>query len=328
MLKNHLKIIILLLPALLKALTSDAQKLSLSADTIATGNQITMTIEAETDKNVIFPVFQDTIIDGIVVVNSSPKDTAEGNKQIKRYTITAFDDSLYEIPALPVMFNTDTMYTNPVRLRVKYYIPDSSYLSQIDTTQSIPIADIDPPINTPLTFAEFWHRYGNIILIILAVILVAAIGTYVYIRIKQNKPIFLPPKPKIPAHVKALKALEEIKEEGIPVGDRLKKFYDKLSYTIRVYIEDRYQIPAPDYVSSEIAAALETIKDMPENLKKETNAMLRTADLVKFAKFRPEIYESEVHLKNAFTFVKETAEKEEIPQEKTEITPKQQILEK
>lgn len=310
MLRQYLSSLIIL-TALLQSIQIQAQKLSLSADSILIGDQVSMSIETEVQNNtaVVFPSFPDTLTGGLLVLSSGAVDSSQAGSLIKKYTITAFDDSLFEIPPLPVLINQDTFYTNPALLRVKYFVPDSIFMARIDTSQSIPIADIKPPLNTPMTFAEFWQRYGSLILIIAGSLALIAIGLYIYIRKKQNKPIFLTPKPKTPPHIKALAALQSIKENGIPEGERLKVFYDKLSYTIRVYIEERFEIPAPDYVRTEIMQALGTQTEINRALREDIGAMLLTADLVKFAKFRPGIHDSEAHLKNAFTFVHKTAQK-------------------
>ncbi len=322
---NKLKLILTTaLLTIISITAGNAQELSLLADTILIGNHVTLSIKAKTTKKVTFPIFNDTIVSDITIVNQDQPPISTQDAKIKNYTITAFKDTLYQIPPLPLIIGKDTAFTNPVQIRVLYYIPDSTYLSKIDTTQGIPLADIKPPINLPMTFAEFKHRYGTAIMIIIAVLILILLALYIRHRIKQNKPIFIPQKPPVPAHIKALKALEKIKADGIPqADDRLKIFYDKLSYTLRMYLEDRYDIPAPDYVSREIKRALSKQKTIPQELKSNTNQMLDTADLVKFAKFKPEIYESEKHLQNAFLFVEKTALKESPKSEENNQTSNQ-----
>jgi hypothetical protein len=295
-----------------------AQKVNIANDSILIGDQteLSMRMPLDAGKTILFPQFEDTIIDGIEIVKKTSIDTAENKYLEQIFTITSFEDSTFIIPPFPFLADGDTLKSLSFMLTVSYFRPDSTFLSKIDTAQAIPLADIKAPINTPMTFAEFKQRYGKLILIILGALLLAAAIIYVYIRRKQNKPIFAAAAPKIPAHQKALKELEKVKEEGIPQGERLRKFYDKITYIIRVYIEDRFAVPAPDYISFEIIAALKTLPEVPDEQAENIRQLLQTADMVKFAKYTPEIFISEQNLNYAFDFVHATKKEEKQADEK------------
>jgi hypothetical protein len=295
-----------------------AQELKTARDTILIGDQTELALRMPLDagKNIMFPHFEDSIIDGIEIIKKTGIDTVENTYLEQIFTITSFEDSTFIIPPFPFLADGDTLKSLSFMFTVNYYRPDSTFLSKIDTTQSIPLADIKGPINAPMTFAEFKERFGTLILIILGALLLIAAAVYVYVRRKQNKPIFATAAPKIPAHIKALKALEEIKQEGIPQGERLRKYYDKITYVIRVYIEDRFAVPAPDYISFEIVAALKTLPEVPDEQTANIQQLLQTADMVKFAKYSPDIYVSEQNLKYAFDFVHATKKEEKQEEEK------------
>lgn len=295
-----------------------AQQVKTAADSILIGDQteLRMRMSLNAGKTIVFPQFEDTLIDGIEIVKKTTIDTAENKYLEQIFTITSFEDSTFIIPPFPFLADGDTLKSLSFMLTVSYYQPDSTFISKIDTAQAIPLADIKEPINAPMTFAEFKQRFGKLILIFLGALLLIAAAIYVYIRRKQNKPIFAPAAPKVPAHIKALEALEEIKQEGIPQGERLRKYYDKITYVIRVYIEDRFAVPAPDYISFEIVAALKTLPEVPDEQTANIQQLLQTADMVKFAKYTPDIYVSEQNLKYAFDFVHVTKKEEKQEDEK------------
>jgi hypothetical protein len=210
-----------------------------------------------------------------------------------------------------------------LRLKVSKFKPDSAFLAAIDTNQMFKIRDIKPIMETPWTFKEFWQRFGKIILIILiSVFLIAAIIYYIIRRI-QNKPIFTPPKPKIPPHITALELLNTLKEEKLWQKDRIKEYYTQLTDILRIYIEERFSIPAPEYTSYQIIESLDSQPEIPQENKMSLGKMLSTADLVKFAKAQPLEFENEIALKTAFDFVEKTipavVEKPEIETIKEEI---------
>lgn len=296
----------------LAAPPAEAQMLKVTPDSILTGDraELSLLVPLDAGEKIRFPQFEDTLIDGIEILEKKNPDTIN-NKLRHRYTITAFEDSTFIIPPFPFLIDGDTGQSLSLMLKVSYYRPDSAFMSKIDTSQAVPLADIKEPVNTPLSFAEFKERYGKLILIILAGMLILAAGIYIYIRRKQNKPIFAPAPPKVPPHVKALQALENIKEKGIPQGEKMRKFYDEVSYIIRVYIEERYAIPAPDYISFEIISALKQKTDIESKQIDNIEQLLQTADMVKFAKYSPALYISERNLKYAFDFVNKTKEIEE-----------------
>ena len=78
----------------------------------------------------------------------------------------------------------------------------------------------------------------------------------------------------------------------------------------REYIDNRWEIDAPEMTSSEILNEIDALKLSPELVEK-LRFVLSTADLVKFAKWEPLPNDHDTCMKNAVLFVKETAEQTE-----------------
>ena len=155
---------------------------------LASQARLTITANARIGAKVMPPTFKDNKIVPTLEVVSTPKtDTIAGSKQDVtykfHYMITSFEDSTYTIPSIAVLIDKDSMFTEPLKITFTLLQGiDSTFTSEIDTTKLVRIFDIKDVKDTPWTFAEFWARYGNIILVILLVALIASAVTYVIIR--------------------------------------------------------------------------------------------------------------------------------------------------
>jgi hypothetical protein len=296
------------------AATANAQQIKatarLDSANILLGDQVKLFFEIEHPENieVEFPQVTDTIAEKIEVLEHFGIDTLEsGNedflKQIQSYQITCFDSGTYRIPPywfkLNINGRTDSIPSNGVTLKV--------HSMPIDTTRGP--TDIKMPYGAPLTLKE-------VMPIILGIILIGAIlflVLYSIKRKKKNKPIFsFPKKPKEPAHVIALRKLDRIKNEKLWQKGKTKQYYSDLTETLRKYIEDRFDIPAMEQTSNETLAIFTNRHDLLkektfENLKQ----ILKLADLVKFAKYKPLPDDDNLALVNAYFFVNETKKEEQ-----------------
>jgi len=111
----------------------------------------------------------------------------------------------------------------------------------------------------------------------------------------------------LPAHVRALSELDQLKAEKIWQQGREKDFYSRLTDILRTYIYEREGINAMEMTSGEILNEIRKISDVDsvyENLKQ----ILSTSDLVKFAKYKPYPNENDLSLVNAYFFVNQTRE--------------------
>ncbi len=282
-----------------------AQKAVLDTNSVLIGDQVALKLQVDIKKglDIRFPLFDKMLIEGIEIVSQTLDTVNQGKTLEKILYITSFDDSLFSIPPIPIVRGLDTLKTNPLKLKVSYFKPDSAFLAAIDTNQTIRIRDIKPIMETPWTLKEFWQRFGNIILIVLFSALIVAAVIYYIIRRRKNKPIFFAPKPKLPPHLIALESLNKLKEEKLWQKGKIKEYYTELTEIVRVYIENRYSIPAMEYTSYQILDALAEIKDLSKENSLHLGKMLSTADLVKFAKLTPLEHENNDALKTAFDFV-------------------------
>lgn len=287
-----------------------AQKLSVSARIDSTvlriGDQTKLTFEISQKPNqkVISPLFSDTIVEGLELVELGKNDTVsgkDGNIIVRQnYQVTSFKDSLFYIPPYPFVLNGDTTWSKSLSLKVVQPF-------KIDTAANT-ITDIKNVFD-----AKFdWMGLVKWILLVILILAILAV-LFVFIRkYWQKKPIFVTaPEPALPAHIIALQQLDKLKQEKPWHHGRSKEYHTELTTIVRTYIEQVFEIPSLEMTSDEI---LENLSDMRKENKEAFVALrqlLQLADLVKFAKWNPTPDEHELSLANSYSFVKLTKVEEQ-----------------
>lgn len=157
----------------------------------------------------------------------------------------------------------------------------------------------------PFVFKEIqdYVIYGTIIAVVVALLVwlgVVLLARYIARRAERVKP-----QPKIPAHIVANKALVALSHRKLWQNGKFKQYYTSLTQILRVYISERWGVGALEMTTDEIIAALADV-DIPRDSRMELVAVLRTADMVKFAKAQPDGEENEACYTRAYYFVENT----------------------
>ena len=315
---RHIYYILFIL--MLCPLSTMAQGVSVEAkiDSIALfiGEQtgVTLTVIAPKDKAVQMPALQakQYVTQGIEIVDIEKDDTTElddNMRQIARkYILTSFDENAYMIPPFTVKVAGKDYKTNPLALKVMTFDVDTLHLDQFFGPKDVQ----DNPF--------LWSEWSPLFWLSFIMLLLIAIGGYLYIRLKHNKPIIsrILIVKHIPAHQKALTAIDKIKQEKKQTSEDQKTYYTRLTDTIRQYINERFGFNAMEMTSDEIIARLQESKD--STMIDELRDLFQTADLVKFAKYSTLINENDLNLVNAVSFIDQTKTQEKESEEK--IVPK------
>lgn len=290
------------------------------------GEQATVSVALEletSDKwpDITFPYLQDSLPGGLEIVEFFPVDTVqpnESNRELfqlsQKYIVTTFDSGLYHIASFPVIVNRDTLWTNTLKLMVN--------TMAVDTTQTA-INDIKDIYDIDLTWQDYVALYWWIGALVIGLLILLLVGYYFWKKRREKPAVELvKPEPKIPAHVIALGALEQMVSEKAWMQSRLKKFHTDLTDVLRDYIEDRFDVHAQEQTTGEILQNLRFIS-MGEDATRQLQQVLRLADMVKFAKERPSEAENERSLQMAIQFVKATkpAPQASTPPESTKPSP-------
>lgn len=168
------------------------------------------------------------------------------------------------------------------------------------------IKDIKPPYDEPFD----WKWYLPEIYIGLAILAAIILLIILIKKLNKKKPQeIIVEKPKIPAHITALETLEKIREDAIWKDNKTKEYYSSIADTVRLYIEERFNINALELTSDEIIKIFKS-QVVDSESKSKLNQILTLSDFVKFAKQIPIEAEHTLTLNNAFDFIKGTMREE------------------
>lgn len=262
----------------------------------------------EKDLKIEWPYIGDTLTGKVEVISVGVIDTTipdKNNPSIiqhhQQIYVSAYDSGYFAIPGFKFQLNNDTnnvLFTETLMLEV-HTVPTDTSMKKVK--------DIKTVLNEPFNWKWYIH-YLYWGLGTLALILTIILITRYFTKRQLNK-VIEPDKPKIPAHITALAVLEKIKQEQIWKEGKVKEYYSSISDTIRLYIEERYNLHALESTTDEIMTAFRSQVIDPES-KNKLQQLLQLSDLVKFAKMMPIESENNFTLQNAFDFVNGTKREE------------------
>lgn len=276
---------------------------------------VTVTVTAKEGDQVEFPNFKplQQIIPGVEIVESGPMTTSgksDGSCLFQRnYTLTSFDGKLYYLPPFAVKVNGKEYKSKSLALKVLEI--------EVDTTNVDKFFGPKDVQDNPFSWQE-WSVIFWLSLIMLAMI---SITYYLYLRLRDNKPIVAKIRiiKRLLPHQKAMKEIEAIKADKMVMSENQKEYYTKLTDTLRKYIEERYGFRAMEMTSSEIIDRLTETQD--SQALDELRLLFNTADLVKFAKYSTLINENDMNLVNAIEFINKT----KVENQQQEVVEKPQM---
>ena len=281
---------------------------------------INLQVIAPKETEILFPVYQDSIVGGLEVLSMGNPDTTitDNVRTINmKYLVTSFDSTLYFVPSMPVSDGIDTIQSNSFGLKVTApQLKDSTlaYLERMNSGQTdsidfeqLQLNDIKPIQKLPFSWKDFLDLLWIPVIVLL---LLAIVGAIIYFIIRKNKKgYFFTPPPVLPPHVRAMKSLDKIKTEKIWQQERYKEFYTQLTDELRRYISERYGVNSLEMTTGEILSTMRT-KSEEDSVYENLKQVLVIADLVKFAKHKPFTDENDLSMMNAYFFVNQTKQEE------------------
>ena len=261
---------------------------------------VTLSVTAKNSDRIEFQPLKEAhyVVPGLELLHVEKADTTqlEDNliKVSKRLTLTSFDEKLYPIPSFWIKVNGKKYTTNSLALKVITVDVDTLHLNQF-----YPPKDVQ---DNPFSWNDWKEMFWCSVLLVLLLV----VSIYLWVRLKQNKPIIVRVKvvKHLPPHKKALKKIEQIKQDKLTVSSNQKEYYTKLTDTLRRYIEERFGFNAMEMTTSEIIEHLQ--KEDDNQMLLELKELFETADLVKFAKYSAQINENDLNLVNAIHFIDNT----------------------
>lgn len=286
---------------LLCPILSVSSQVSSAIDTtvIRIGEEIKYTIEVEADTTdlVLFPEGQS--FSPLEVIESYKVDTSFSDaryKLIKKYGLTQFDSGAYYIPSQRIVINEKPFTTDSLFVTVRD-VP-------VDTTKQ-KMFDIKPVIEVDGGSFDYWK------LLLWLLPLIAAVGLIYYLirrkKIKEERERLLPPYEEAMVALEKLDASEFLKEQ------KSKAYYSSLTEIVKRYLDREVDDKALESTSDELIERLLLHKDSGHfNFDSETirklDAILKRADLVKFAKMSLDEYQAQQDRSHIEAIINETHE--------------------
>lgn len=145
------------------------------------------------------------------------------------------------------------------------------------------IRDIAPPVDFPSNNYPFY-----LLLLVFGSAFIISLINLVLKRLKKLKP-----KGIKPSWVIANERLEKLRGLNLPRCGEIKRYYTLLSDIIRRFMETRFSVRAPEMTTQEFLGYLKNSGHLSSEHTELLKEFLNSCDMVKFAKYGPNIKETE-----------------------------------
>jgi hypothetical protein len=231
---------------------------------------------------------------------ASPAGAASDTLQ---YTLTIFTTGVHVIP--PFVLSCG-LPDGKIQTAVADSIP-ITVVSVIED-EATDIRDLKGPADIPETTP--WYVWAGLAALFAGFAL-AALYLYRRWRRKERQPAPAPAPGRLP-HEIALEELDQLARAGLLAQGQVKQHYTVLSEILRRYLAARYRVNAMEVTTSELMEALGRV-DVSIAHRQPIADLLRTCDLVKFAKFIPETERQKASIEEAAALIEST--KQTVPLE-------------
>lgn len=155
-----------------------------------------------------------------------------------------------------------------------------------------------------------WPRINRLPLIVgLGAGLLVLFGLLYWFFLRRSRLV----RPPIPPYRIALRELSELEKRGLIERGELMRYYMELGDAVRRYIEGTFPIPAMELTTPELTVELRSHRAIEAEQQNAMRNLFDEADLVKFAKHRPDRESAREKLYQAKDFVRATSPREEQP---------------
>lgn len=267
---------------------------SANRDKVLLGEQIELRVQARVPATLeVTDLFRlpDTLQHLEILQRGTIDSTLDGGIKLysQSFTITGFDSGTWVFPPVAIRVGNKPYRSQalPVTI-VPVQLTDSTYHDVRE------IIEVPPP-------AKPW---GYWIAAVLSAILLGIL-IWLWWRSRKKKPVVAGITPlKDPGALEAaLQQLRALEKEQLPEQGALTDYYSRLGNIVRGYTQKRFGIRAMQFTTDELLMKLHgtLLREQPGKLAE----LLRIADAVKFAKFRPGMEQSRADITNAESIMKE-----------------------
>ena len=255
---------------------------SIDSTAIKIGEELRYKIQVDVDSTSLVVFSEEQTFQPLEVVNSYPVDsTKKGRyyKLTKTYGLTQFDSGAYTIPKQKIIIGDNVYYTDSLKVQVNPVT--------VDTTKQ-KLFNIKPITVVKKTRSGLWFGLAFFMLILLI------IGGLLYWFIWRKNPLTEAEKiAALPPYERAKLALEKLDEERYFENKEIKRFYSDLTLILRQYLDEKVYDQSLESTTDELVFRLKTLQaanqiTLSANTIRNIETILKRADLVKFAKSKPD----------------------------------------
>lgn len=285
-----------------KAVVQLQPKEPLIGDTVT----LTITVTAEKDVELLMPEFGEAL-ERFSIVDFAPRQSIDDEGRtvaVQTYRLQPPSSGKQTVPPIlieyvdrrpgereaPEGYDAYELLTERIEFEVKSVIPKDAK------------ADLKPPLGKlgprEAPPAPRWP-WVVAALVLLAAASPFAVRAYLSWRRKARQRS---------AYEIARARLQRLLDSPRPKAEQIDAFYVELSGIVRRYLEDRFDLRAPELTTEEFLASVGESPDLSRDHQALLREFLRQADLVKFAGVQPSDDDIERSIEAAWWFLEETRE--------------------
>ncbi|MBX7150672.1 hypothetical protein K1X84_03460 [bacterium] len=276
-------------------------KVDVDRDSIGIGERIVYSITTEHPKNITLlgeAITDLTQFEIVQVQKHQPADQGALISEKTEYTITTFsvDTFIIRAPKIAFLLGGDTLSAEGQ--------PKLVFVTSVLDTA---IKDIRP--EKPLIAGKInWTMLvliGVGLLLILTLIVYGAYRLYKRYQTKKNQHgQYISPVPLRSPEEIAIENLDAVRQKQWIERGEFKIFHIEVSNIIRLYIEQKFQMPALELPTSELITEFRRRRLRDDNYSALLRRFLEVCDLVKFAKYQASQHECKEVFDQAYDLVR------------------------
>ncbi|MBN1764411.1 MAG: hypothetical protein JW860_04060 [Sedimentisphaerales bacterium] len=258
---------------------------------------------------------------GILDYDILPDRLLDDNKlqMVREYRLEPIVSGEYTIPALKFTFTeesedtSDTGVTDTSKEPRVYELETEAIPVEVtslvdEEREKLVIADIKPVASLPRQASWLWAWIlGGVILAGTVTVSVLYI-----VRKRETKQIRIMKA----AHEIAYERLRKLTQEQLIEAGRIKEFYERISDILRLYIEHRFDLRAPERTTEEFLTEAGRTQVLTSDHKTMLADFLMHCDLVKFARYGP----STTEIQKTFDLTRNFIEATRLQEKQIDIT--------
>jgi hypothetical protein len=270
----------------------------------AIGDALTLTVaaSAEAGIEVLMRAFGEAL-GRFVILSFAPSERSDGTRTVheQRYSLDVPGSGEWTVPPLVVEFvdrrpgerpapegeDAYELLTESIEFTVRSVLP-----REAGTELRPPLGPLEP-LPTPFERARPWFG-GGLLLLAAGIAAAALLVRYGRRRLQRS------------AYEIALARLRKLQSLPRVTPAEIDRFYVELSAIVRRYLEERFEIRAPECTTEEFLEAASRAPALSAEHRDLLVEFLRRADLVKFARSIPGDLEMAESVRSAERFLEET----------------------